>query len=225
MRWARVGAAAAVLVAAGIPACTPIPAPAPSDGVPAHTPLESDDETADLPWDPDAGPPPLRPGDPAPWAVLEDASGEALSLADFRGRAVVLTFFETRGDDPTLCPELLDRMERLQATLPDPLRERIRLLAVSVDPAWDTPARLAAEARRRGADPALWTLATAREPTVRRLAAAFHVARWRRQDGSVGHTLTTAVLDRQGRLAARFPGTASWNDADLLAATVAAARR
>lgn len=213
----------ALLPAAGVPACTPIPAPA--EDVETGARLELGDEAADLLWDPATAPPPLRPGEPPPGITLRDSTGAELSLATFHGRALVLTFFETRATDPALCPELLARMERLQRAVPEDLWERLHLLSVSVDPAWDTPSRLAGEARRRGADPAKWTMATADELAVRRLAAAFKVARWQRDDGSVGHTLGTAVLDGDGRLVTHFAGTAGWNDADLLGATVAAARR
>lgn len=213
----------ALLLAAATASCTPIPAP--DDRIAPEAGLALGDEAADLLWDPATAPPPLRPGERAPDATLLTPTGQELSLASLRGRAVVLTFFETPGPDPVPCSELLDRLERLQAALPPGLRDRLHLLAITVDPARDTPSRLAEETRRRGADPSLWTLATADELTVRRLASAFHVARWQRDDGTVGHTLTTIVLDPEGRLTTRFPGTAAWDEADLLAAAAAAARR
>lgn len=220
--WGRSAVPVALLIATGTPSCTPVPPPA--DHAPADLVLELGDEDADLLWDPATAPPPLRPGRRPPAIALRDWRGEEISLETFRGRAVVLTFFETRAAAPSLCSELLARLERLQRAVPDGVWDRLHLLSVSVDPAWDTPTRLAAEARRLGADPTRWTLATADELAVRRLAAAFRVARWRRPDGSVGHTLGTAVLDRRGRLARSFAGTASWSDGDLLAATIAAVR-
>ena len=51
------------------------------------------------------------------------------------------------------------------------LRGRVKLVTISFDPAHDTPAILAAHAKRRRADPAVWTFLTGDRVTVDRFAA------------------------------------------------------
>jgi peroxiredoxin len=70
----------------------------------------------------------LEPGDAAPAFTLHDGGGKPVSLADFRGRRVVLVFYPfdwspVCGDQLALYNELLDDIGALNA----------QLLAISVD--------------------------------------------------------------------------------------------
>jgi len=71
---------------------------------------------------------------------LRDASGRERSLADFRGKAVVLFFGYTQCPDvcPTTLAELGEAMRRL-----GPDADRVQVLFVTVDPERDTPSLLA----------------------------------------------------------------------------------
>jgi len=68
---------------------------------------------------------------------LTTASGETVTTADFRGRAVLLTFGYT--SCPDVCPANLFRLAALKKRLPGTLRRRVRILFVSVDPRRDNP--------------------------------------------------------------------------------------
>lgn len=71
---------------------------------------------------------------------LSDHTGQARSLADFKGKAVVLFFGYTQC--PDVCPTTLSTMREAMTLLGDDAR-RVQVLFATVDPARDTPALLA----------------------------------------------------------------------------------
>lgn len=170
----------------------------------------------------------VGPGDPVPAVALTSQFGQPVSLADWRGAAGVVTFLYTRCPLPDFCPLLDRRFKEIQtAAEADPaLAGKIRLLSVSFDPEFDTPAVLAAHAARVGAKPG-WHFATAPAPIVDRFAAEFGVNVIRETDGTITHNLRTVVVGPDGTVAAAHSGndwTADAVVADLrraLAATPA----
>ena len=95
--------------------------------------------------DPNATPGPRahepHPGDAMPEVALVDQDGRSLRLADYRGKAVALTFIFTRCPLPDFCPLMMKKFASAHAMLeaePD-LAARTRLLTLSFDTAHDTP--------------------------------------------------------------------------------------
>lgn len=163
----------------------------------------------------------LQPGKAAPDASFVDESGTPRHLSDWRGSAIALTFIYTRCPLPDFCPRMNRHFAAIQdAVRSDPqLRLHARLLSVSLDPDYDTPAVLAAHARRAGADPGVWTFLSGARDAVDRFAVPFgvYVVRDSRTPGVVTHNLRTAVIGADGRLITIFSG-GDWAPADLLAA-------
>lgn len=159
------------------------------------------------------------PGEDAPDALFVDQAGQPHRLSDWRGSVVAVTFIYTRCPVPTFCP-LMDRhFAAVQRDLAaDPrLRDRARLLSVSFDPEYDTPAVLAAHAGRVGADPARWSFVTGDRDQLDPFAARFGVTTIRddADDIEIVHNLRTAVIDPQGRIVTIFSGN-DWTPAELL---------
>lgn len=165
----------------------------------------------------------LQPGDAVPDTPLQDQENRRLSLADWRGQAVAVTFIYTRCPLPEYCPLLDRRFTQVQArVVREPLLEqRVRLLSVSFDPDADTPDVLQAHARTIGADPTRWRLATAPRDTVDRFAATFGVTVVREADRTITHSMRTTVIAPDGRVQAVFSG-ASWTADELVDALRAA---
>lgn len=159
----------------------------------------------------------LAPGDAVPAVALTNQFGQPVSLTDWAGAAGVVTFIYTRCPLPDFCPLLDKRFTEIQtAAASDPaLAGRVRLLSVSFDPDYDTPAVLAAHASRVGAQ-AGWHFATAPAAIVDRFAAAFGVNVIRETDGTITHNLRTAVVGPDGRIVATYSGN-DWT-AEALAA-------
>jgi protein SCO1/2 len=80
-----------------------------------------------------------EPVAPAADFRLVDPNGRVVTLADYRGRPVLVFFGYTRCTD--FCPLTLDRLSRAVAEL-GPKAGGARILLVTVDPANDTPAAL-----------------------------------------------------------------------------------
>jgi protein SCO1/2 len=163
----------------------------------------------------------LEPGTAAPDVTLQDEHGRTRHLADWRGQTVALTFIYTRCPLPDFCPRM-DRNfgEAQRAIMADPrLAGRVHLLSVSFDPAFDTPAVLAAHAARVGADSNTWTFATGDRAAIDAFAERFGVSviRSDKDMQEIVHNLRTAVIGGDGTVTAVFSGN-EWAPADLLAA-------
>ena len=89
----------------------------------------------------------LNPAKQAPDFTLHDASGKAVRLSDFRGRAVLLTFVYTHC--PDVCPLIMTNLGVALDKLGDQAG-KAQIVAVSVDPAGDTPAQVRRFLRVRG---------------------------------------------------------------------------
>lgn len=98
---------------------------------------------------------------------LVDDQGQTFTEEALRGHPTIVNFVFTRCD--TICPVISAKMERLQEKLLDRRAEPIKLLSISVDPAYDTPERLAAYAQRFHALPAKWRFLTGPVDQVRAL--------------------------------------------------------
>jgi protein SCO1/2 len=79
----------------------------------------------------------LSPRRPAPALALRDATGARVDLAAGRGDAVFVTFLYT--DCPDICPLTTVHLRRALDRMPAPVRAKVRIIAVSVDPVGDTP--------------------------------------------------------------------------------------
>jgi protein SCO1/2 len=84
-------------------------------------------------------------------------NGAPWGMAQLRGRPFVANFIFTRC--PTICPAFTRRMARIQAETQG-YGTGLQLVSFSVDPTYDTPARLAEYAQRHGANPERWSFLT-----------------------------------------------------------------
>lgn len=148
----------------------------------------------------------LRRGDALPAFSLTTESGRPFTPADVRGHRTVVTFIFTRCPVPEFCPLMVQRFQQLQRLA---MGERafgdVRLLAVTLDPAFDTPPVLAAYASAMRANPARWQFVTGPAGEIGRLTSAFAV-HVEKSGVLVDHTLATALIDRDGRVAEIWRG-------------------
>jgi protein SCO1 len=158
----------------------------------------------------------VAPGDRAPDVRLTDETGAARALSEWRGRAVAVTFVYTRCPLPDFCPRMDRQFAAVQREVlaEEPLRDRVSLLSVSVDPGFDTPQVLAGHARRAGADPRVWRFVTGDPEAIRAFASRFGVSIMADGPG-ITHNLRTAVIGADGTVAHIFSGN-EWTPAELL---------
>lgn len=134
---------------------------------------------------------------------LTDHTGKARTLADFRGKAVVVFFGYTHCPDvcPTTLAEMANVMKRLGKDA-----ERVQVLFITLDPARDKPELLAQYVP--SFHPTFLAL-YGDEATTRKTAQDFKVFYQKQESGSkVGYTLdhaaNTFVYDPAGRLRLLF---------------------
>lgn len=133
-----------------------------------------------------------------------DQDGRTLRLADLAGTPSIVVMFY--GNCTTACPILLHDATRLEAALPEAVRARTNVLAVSFDTATDTPDVLAAYARERDLDRDRWRFLHADRAQVRELAMLLGVRYRDNGDGTFAHTNLVTVLDPEGRIVHRVEG-------------------
>jgi protein SCO1/2 len=94
----------------------------------------------------------------APDFTLTDQRGKALSLSDFQGKAVVLTFIYTHC--PDVCPLTAEDLRAADSLLPEKTRDKVVMLAVTVDPERDSAEALQrfSEAHQLADNPRWYTL-------------------------------------------------------------------
>jgi protein SCO1/2 len=93
----------------------------------------------------------------------------------------------------------------------------VRLVSVTIDPAFDTPAVLARHAKALGTDPTRWHFATGQADDVLAFAKRFGVIAEPGETAvAIVHNLRTAVIDSQGRLVKAYSGN-MWSPAELVA--------
>lgn len=170
----------------------------------------------------------LRDGEMVADTTLVDETGTARHLADWKGRAIALTFIYTRCPVPDFCP-LMDRHFKAVQDLvrADPaLTGNVQLLSISFDPDYDTPAILSQHASHLQADPAVWRFLTGTRADVEKFASQFGISVMREgaDSADIVHNLRTAVIDPHGRLVTVLRG-GEWTPAQLLSALRSARER
>lgn len=145
----------------------------------------------------------------APDFTLRTADGESVSLADLRGKVVVLHFIYARC--PDVCPLHAEKIAEVQGMVNQtPMKDLVRFVSITTDPANDTAEVLRDYGPAHGLDPVNWTFLTtaANEPedATRRLAESYGHKFDKTADGYQTHGIVTHVIDKDGRWRANFHG-------------------
>lgn len=149
---------------------------------------------------------------------LVDQTGAPFGPERLAGRVWIADFIFTRC--PDVCPRMTERVAGVHRALGD----RADVVSVSVDPAYDTPERLAAFARAHGADSPRWHFLTGdsrhvQEAVLRGFKIAF--SRDSEDIASITHGVHVLLVDGRGRIRGYYDS----NDADALERLVTDARR
>jgi protein SCO1/2 len=144
-------------------------------------------------------------GSPMPDFELTDQSGGAVALSALRGKVVAVTFIYSRCPLPDYCPRMIENFRAIGQRFAARMDRDLVLLTISFDPKYDTPAILTRYAASQRAGGPGWHFLTGDPARIERVCNAFGIQYWA-EEGLITHSLQTAVIDRDGRLAATVEG-------------------
>jgi protein SCO1/2 len=174
-----------------------------------------------------AGP---APGTEAPDYRLVNQDGKTISLHDYKGKALLLTFIYTRCQDPNQCTLMSSNFAAIDQRLHEQpeLYDKTHLLSISFDPTYDTPKVLrsyGASYTGKYSDEnfAHWEFASGSADEVKGVAQFFGLKYF--QDTPSGteqviHSLRTAVIGPDGKVVKVYRGN-DWQPEDLVKETQA----
>ena len=171
---------------------------------------------------------PLKVGDLMPEYKFTNEVGKAMSLSEFRGKALAITFLFTRCPYPTFCPRMASNLKKACKLLSEKsdAPKNWHLLAITIDPGFDTPAVLKEYGTRYEYDPAKWNFLTGAEIDITAIAEQFGLMYWRpdpKQLAGISHNLRTVVIDANGRVQKILPEN-KWEPPELAEELIKAAR-
>ncbi|HSU13801.1 SCO family protein [Longimicrobium sp.] len=137
----------------------------------------------------------------SPWT---DQAGRSRPLGSLAGRVQVVAMTYTHCAHT--CPMIVGEFKRMEAGLTKEEAGRVGFVLFSLDPARDTPARLAEYARTARMQPARWTLLTSSDEQVRELAALLGIRYRPEGGGELSHSNAYLVLDARGHVIYRHDG-------------------
>jgi protein SCO1/2 len=160
------------------------------------------------------------PGEEVPDFAFTDQDGKHISLHQFRGKTVMVTFVYTRCPFPDFCPRVSSNFADLYKQLgSNPSLAEAQLLSISFDPEHDTPKVL----RNYGFsvahthDAALfrrWEFAAPKAADLPKIADFFALT-VKPEGGMITHSLSTAVIGPDGKIVKWYHG-GDWQVSDLI---------
>ena len=141
---------------------------------------------------------------PAPAFALTSQDSRPVTLEDFRGKVVAVTFIYTYC--PDTCPLLTAKMVQVQDELGADFGAKVAFVSITVDPERDTPAVLKAYAQAYGANLAGWSFLTGAPATIADVVRQYGGFAARNAEGFFDHTFLTSLVDADGMLRVQYLG-------------------
>lgn len=167
-------------------------------------------------------------GEAVPDFKLVNQSGKHISMDDFRGKTLIVTFIYTQCPFPDYCPRVTGEFAEINRRLLGDRRlaDKTHLLSISFDPKHDTPKVLRDYGYRwaGGKEPSTfdhWEFAAAPADELPEMEKFFGLL-VSEDGGAITHSLSTTVIGPDGKVFRWYHGN-EWNTADILHDAAAAA--
>jgi len=160
------------------------------------------------------------PGDEVPDFAFTNQNGKRVSLHQYRGKVLLVTFIYTRCPFPDFCPRMSANFNEIYKQLgTNPSLAGTRLLSVSFDPEHDTPNVLRdyAYSVAHTHDAAVftkWQFASASNSDLPKIANFFGLIATP-EGGLITHNLSTTVIGPDGKIVHWYHGS-DWQPSDLI---------
>ncbi|MGA3189265.1 MAG: SCO family protein [Bryobacteraceae bacterium] len=146
----------------------------------------------------------IKTGQSVPDFALVDQNNQPVTLSQFEGKVVAMTFIYTRCPLPDYCLRMSNNFGRLQKRFGRRLGRDLILLSLTFDPEHDRPEVLAKYAANWKANEG-WHFLTGPLGAVKQVCGMFGMNFWP-DEGLMTHSLHTVVIDRHGKLVANIEG-------------------
>ncbi len=162
-------------------------------------------------------------GDAVPDFKFVNQSGKHISIGDFKGKILLVTFVYTRCPLPEYCVRMSKNFATIDKALAaDPaLYAKTHLLTLSFDPDYDTPAVLrsyggAYTGKYTQESFAHWDFAAPGKADLESVDKFFDVGVTPEKDKTITHSLSTVVIGPDGKVFTWYP-TNDWTPDQVLA--------
>lgn len=158
-----------------------------------------------------------QPGEEVPNFAFTNQDGKRVSLNQYRGKVLMVTFIYTQCPFQDFCPRMSSNFDQIYKQLEKD--SPTHLLSVSFDPQHDTPKVL----RKYGfsvahtQDPALfrrWEFVAPRQADLSKIEHFFTLT-VKPEGGLITHNLSTAVIGPDGKIVSWYHG-GEWQVSDLM---------
>ncbi|MGF7180283.1 SCO family protein [Tunturiibacter psychrotolerans] len=163
-------------------------------------------------------------GDVVPDFKLLNQSDRTIHLNQFKGKIVLMTFIYTRCQLADFCPRMSRNFADIDKALAaDPaLYKQTHLISVSFDPTYDTPKVLrsyggAYTGNYTNERFLHWDFAAPTEKELPAMTQFFNVGVTPGDSKSLTHSLSTVLIDKDGKIIDWYP-TSEWKPEEILAA-------
>lgn len=164
----------------------------------------------------------LNPGDQVPDFKFLNQSGKTISIDQFKGKVLLLTFIYTRCPLPDFCPRMSQNFAKVDKALAaDPsLYAKTHLLSISFDPDYDTPAVLrsyggAYTGNYTQEKFAHWDFAAPSKAEQESVYKFFDIGVTPEKDHTITHSLSTVLIGPDGKVFRWYP-TNEWTPDQVL---------
>jgi protein SCO1/2 len=146
-------------------------------------------------------------GEYMPKFALYDTDGSMFLSESLKGSYVIMNFIFTRCASPNMCPAATARMKELQDMAKAEEATDLHLVSVTLDPEYDTPGIFTAYASDKGLDTSTFHLLGGPIQIVEDLKVQMGVLAEPDEEEIVRHTMSTALIDPNGKIIYRIPGS------------------
>lgn len=147
---------------------------------------------------------------PSKWA---NQNGNNIVMKDLKGKVLVMVMIYT--SCKAACPRLVADMRNIESRLPSEIKDKVKLILISIDPEVDTPKRLKAFAIENKMDTPQWEFLRSTEENTREFAAVLAVNYKKIAPLDFSHSNIISVFNTQGELVFQQEGLGVNSDATV----------
>lgn len=147
---------------------------------------------------------------PSQWT---NQDGKNIVMKDLKGKVLVMVMIYT--SCKAACPRLVADMRNIESRLPEEIKDRVKLVLISIDPEVDTPKRLKAFAIENKMDAPQWEFLRSTQDNTREFAAVLAVNYKKIAPLDFSHSNIISVFNTQGELVFQQEGLGVNSDATV----------